>query len=166
MMNKKTATIAGIALFFLAGCISVPKQYRGKYEERKGRYALTLSGSKATFSGMDMVVESKVRQATFKELMKPQMAMYVASDGKKDNLLQAYWLIPDLASKQEAEGFIWYDAKVFLGEFDTTLAEKASNWNVTYCTQGTLLLDTASKTWQIGCSASVKKLTFDRTQRF
>ncbi len=152
-------------LILVSGCIRVPSQYQGKYEEKKGRYALTLTGSKAVFSGMNLALESKVKPATFQELTEPKTALYIASNGKKENTMQAYWLIPDLTTYQQAGEYAWYIAQVFMGEFNTSLVGKAPEWKVTYCLEGVLVLHSVSKTWQIGCSAQMKKLVFERTQR-
>ena len=148
------AVLATILLATSSACGVIPSEYRGKYQDSNGA-RLELKSRKGVFqdaSGRKIV--AKADDLKFENLLKGEAGIYVSPNTVSGDKLELYWVNPAIETRQEAEGLVWFNSEIIYTLFDMNQKEKVSEIEFYHCGDGTVLLDTAQKLWQIGCPAN------------
>jgi hypothetical protein len=153
-----------VALTLLAsGCVLIPKEYRGEFVDAATGSSLLLKGKKGTLrtaDGRDLAL--KVDAADFERVSSGEPGILVDSNPLQGNLLEAFWVNPDLSTLQQAGGLVWYNAEVLYSQFDQNLTQKVKTFDMFHCVHGAVTVDTLTRRWQIGCPAGPTRYHFTR----
>lgn len=151
-----------MAAFLITGCREkTPENYRGTYTDAKTGATLTLKKTKGTLQLPDgTLVRTKTELLSFESLSKGQTGIYM--DFSKNGRVQLDWIIPDVNTRQEEAGIVWFTSTVIFSDMNLEISERAQKVALMICTNGQVILDTESKTFQVGCGADALDLILQR----
>ena len=160
----ETLSLAAAALL-VSACGVIPKEYRGEYVDAATGTSLKLTRGKGvllTADGRELKV--KADEIDFERVASGKPGLLVDSNPVEGNLLEVFWVIPDLTTQQEGAGLVWFDAEVLYTQFDTTAKDKVPGFPMFHCRTGAVMLDTLTKRWQIGCPAGPALYQLNRVE--
>lgn len=151
MKLSKLLLLCAVVLTTVA-CGKIPEAYRGKFEDREQGAKLELTGTEGKLETKDgRVLESKAEDMSFEALSEGKQGIFVSTNPSNENMVDVFWVNPNLASKQAVEGFVWYQSEVIYTVMDTKREEKVPNIHLIHCRDGMVMLDMATKRMQLGC---------------
>lgn len=153
---------AAIIVMVGVGCGAVPSAYRGEFQDAAKGVRLELEARKGVFQdAQGKKIDSKASDLKFESLEKGIAGIYVSTSPVSENKLEVYWVNPDLSTRQEAAGLVWVSSEVIYTLFDLSQKDDVREIELSHCEKGTVLLDTLSQRYQIGCPAEIEfyKLT-------
>ena len=68
--------------------------------------------------------------------------------------MEIFWLVPNMASRQEQSGFAWVNAEVLYSRMNLKQQDKIQNLKMIHCENGLLELDLLNQSWNGGCPAT------------
>jgi len=167
-MQMSTLTkflLLGLVAGALSACGVIPKAYRGEYVDEAKGARIQLQSKKGRFIGADGAkVEAKALDLGFDGLSEGKSGIYVAPNPVQGSVLDVFWIEPAAATRQSAGGLVWFEADVLYAGLDAAKGSKVSSFDVMRCAQGTVLLDTQTRHWQVGCPAETESFHFVRVK--
>ena len=166
---KKAKLIGSLALLVaLSACGKIPSSHQGDFVDAPTGTKLKLGSGSGTLTFPDgRLLESKAQDLKFEALLKAQTGIYVevpseANPDRKEADL--FWLSPNAESRREEAGLIWFDSEVLYSRIAMKEKEKVEAIDMFHCTNGSVLLDTVSKRFQIGCPVDPDEYHLKRVQ--
>jgi hypothetical protein len=168
MKNTKTLS----ALFFLfavSACGKIPSSHQGDFVDAATGTKLKLGSGSGVLAFADgRVLESKAQDLKFEALLRAQTGIYIevpSSDSNSErNEADLFWIAPDLESRHEEAGLIWFDSEVLYSRISLKQKEKVKSIELFHCMKGSVILDTISKRFQIGCPVDPTQYRFKRIE--
>lgn len=157
-MNTKNTSlvVAGaVMLLALSACSKIPSAYRGNFKDNSSGAKLELnSGSgKMTFAD-GRVLDSDASELTYQDLITGKGGIFVRENPFNHAMVEGFWVNPNLATKQTAQGLTWFQSEVIYLLLNSELKDKVPGISFLHCTNGTVILDDLTKTFEAGCPAS------------
>lgn len=131
----------------------------GTFRDSTGR-ELVLSSKLARFGSMAGAAALKPQAISFELLLAGLQGCYV--DRRPDGV-SLYFLTPDLSTRREEAGLVFYVTEVAYFVPAGTGGDKVSLIQGVHDTRGLVMLDSATKTWQIGWSEQPTVLSLSRS---
>jgi hypothetical protein len=154
-----TAAFAGLAM----GCENLPSAYQGDFVDLASGAKLTLNGGDGVLHLADgRKLESRRDQFKFKNLKEGRPGIFVGRNTRNESLMDIFWVNPNLATREEVEGFVWFQSEILYTIADTRLKDKVSSVQFIHCTDGQMTLDATTRKLQLGCPAGAKNYMFVR----
>lgn len=165
---------------------NIPQNYLGSYLDSNAGVKIVLdreflSGSKAELTSKNigsqkMSVDELERSNNAKDDLNyrtKQITKLLDLQGKGKPLglvdqshkdFYDFYLIAPKAktARQEAEGYVWYQAAIAIGQFEAEPKSKVLNFKAEYCENGTVLINAQTKEWTLGCSDDAALLSLVR----
>lgn len=154
MKLSKVLLLAAVVLSTVA-CGKIPEAYRGKFQdtEKGATMELEASAGKLTLAN-GRVLEAKADDLSFDALAEGKSGIYVSANPADGRMMDVYWVNTNMATKQEVEGFVWYQSEVIYTLMDSKAKDKVPSIGFFHCTDGMVMLDRGAKRLQVGCPAS------------
>lgn len=165
-MNFNFLKLLGLALV-ITGCgDAIPEAYRGSFIESGSGAGLQLGSQSGTYKEMSgRQLEGRSYKMTFQDLQKGKSGVYFRDHPDNKNLLELFWLNPDLTTKQEAKGIQWFQAEIFYFRMDRNKSGKIDILQTIHSAEGIVSLDLPTSTWQVGWLAQSELLEFKRASK-
>jgi len=136
------------------GCGTIPSAYRGNFEDTTNNVKLTLEASGGTFTTADgRKIVSDTLSLTSDNLIEGLPGIYTTLNPVYQNRLEIYWVNPDLNTRTQEGGLMWFNAEVFYTLLDINQEDNVDEMEFFHCDQGKVMIDVPTKRWQIGCPA-------------
>lgn len=149
----KLAVVSVLAAVILGACgadnDNIPKAYQGTFQGQNGEM-LILSGSKAQLSIEGKTLSANVAPLSYKTLLVGQPGFYIYQENKDDKVLDVYWITPNVATKKEEGGIVYYTTDIVYTQIDLNQKNAVQSVTIVHSDVGTVMLDSQSKEWQAG----------------
>lgn len=166
MKNKLSVVFSALVLVALSSCGKVPSAYQGTYLDQVSGSKLELNGQEGKFTeATGREITAKADSAQFDALAQAKAGLYTRSVPGADKTMEFFWVIPEVASRQETSGFVWFNAEILYTRMQTNEKDPVPSISVAHCKNGMLLLDAPTKTWNGGCGADTVPMTFTRVKQ-
>jgi len=163
---KITFQLSVLGLLIGACGSNVPPSFRGQFVDARTGSKLELSSDSGTFTdSTGRVVKADKKQLDFEDLQKGKAGIYMRQNPVNKNLLELYWVQPNLATKEEAGGMEWFHAEVLYFRMDIRTEEKVDLITSVHSLEGVVTLDIPTKLWQIGWPAGSEVFEFKRVAK-
>lgn len=160
---KKTAFGLLIALVVTAGCKGVPQAYQGEFEDKTNNIHLELAWNKAAISMSGRNIENKLAEFKIEDLQAGKAQVYAREHAANKDLIELFWVLPNMSTKQEGGGMTWYEAEIFVSLADANL-QSVTELKLLHCARGMVLIDTVTSQSQIGCPGSADHWSLKKTK--
>jgi hypothetical protein len=165
-MNRmiKMAAISFLSAIALAGCGSdgdVPSAYQGVFQDPSG-VKLDLTSSAAQLVVEGKTLKMAVAPISYDKLFAGQAGFYIYQE-KDSKLMDVYMVTPDLSTKKDAGGIVYYTTDIIYLQIDLNQKNPVPAITLVHADQGTVMLDTQTKTWQAGWPAQANEYSLVRT---
>jgi hypothetical protein len=168
-LSSRWGSVTIIGLSLLAGaCGKIPEAYRGKFIDEGAGVVLELgSRGGALTQGDGPRREFDARAMEASRLIAGEPGIYLRSVGgeagqKDPDLLEVFWVRPDLGSLQEQYGFVSMRAEVVYTRFRADPKLPISSISARYCASGQILVDRVSQSFNGGCPGDSSLLRLNR----
>jgi hypothetical protein len=121
------------------------------------------SGKYTETGGREISAEADSLQ--FDALTQAKAGLYTRPVAGNDKMMELFWIVPDVASRQENSGFVWFNSEILYTRMATEAKDPVAAIQVEHCKNGVLMLDVASQTWNGGCGADTVPMTFTRAKQ-
>ncbi len=161
----RTQIAWAILALSVSACGKIPSAYQGDFVDSATGTRLELSGGSGTltFPG-GRKLEAGSIDLKWDALLEGKPGIYISkAKGADERWLDLYWVNADLSSKREEAGLIWYTAEVLYTMADTKAKDKVATIPMFHCMQGTVMLDSVQKLWQVGCPAGATRYAMQRS---
>jgi hypothetical protein len=141
-------------LLLTVGCGTIPSAYRGNFEDSANNVQLTLEASGGVFTtadGRKLIADTQSLNAD--NLIEGQPGIYTTLNPAYQNRLEIYWINPDLSTRKEEGGLMWFNAEVFYTLLDIRQEDTVNEMEFFHCDIGKVMIDMPTQRWQIGCPA-------------
>ncbi len=78
--------------------------------------------------------------------------------------MDVFWLSPNLTSRQEGGGKVWFNAEVLYTILSSEAKDKVNEVSLFHCQDGQVQIDTVTKNMQMGCPAHPTTYRMIRTE--
>jgi len=147
-------------------CSKIPAAYRGTFEDRGQGAKLVIKATKAQLTFSDgRELKSKAEDLNFEAISSGKPGIFVRENSANPDLLEIFWLNPNVATRQVVEGFVWFDAEMIYTFLDTKITQSVPGLQLLHCTNGSVMVDTATQTFQMGCPEQSPALEMVRIQK-
>ncbi|HAR42785.1 MAG TPA: hypothetical protein DCS07_09195 [Bdellovibrionales bacterium] len=166
MKTKLMKLVLVVALAFGAtACSKIPAAYRGTFEDRSLGAKLTLKSTAAQLAFADgRVIQAKAEDLNLAAITEGKAGIFVRENSADLDLLEVFWINPNLASKQGFEGFVWFESELLYTLMNTKTTDSVPSLQLLHCTNGTVMIDVATQALQMGCPAGSAELKMVRLQ--
>ena len=165
-MKKVQNFLIAATLLILTSCGVIPESYRGDFEDASAGIKVTLEANKGKMQFSDgQILESDASDLTFEQLLAGKAGIYVSKNPTNENLLDVFWIRPNLASRQESAGLVWYQSEVLYGLMDASRKDPVISVALVHCVDGGVMLDGPTQNWQVGCPAAPKNYQLSRVSK-
>lgn len=162
MKLVKMMMAAAVALV-VVGCGKIPSAYQGEFVDAAAGVKLKLGGADGELVFADgRKLEAKADDHKFEIIKEGKQGIFLGQNPRNDKLIDFFWLNPNLATRQEVEGFVWYTSEVLYTIVDTKREEQVPSVQFFHCMDGHVMLDLTTQQMQMGCPAGPKQYTFVR----
>jgi hypothetical protein len=142
------------AVMMLAACGQVPGAFKGTYEDKEKGAKLELQQSEWKLTTADgRVLQAKVEALDVESLKAGKDGVYVLENPTNKTLLDVFFAHPNVSSKQEASGLIWYESELAYTLIDKDQKEPAAAIDFFHCLKGLATIDSVTSRWELGCPA-------------
>ncbi|MGZ3698239.1 MAG: hypothetical protein ACXWPM_02355 [Bdellovibrionota bacterium] len=146
-------------------CGKIPSAYRGNFVDKASGVSLNLTSKDGTLTFADgRKLQAKADDLNFEALSLGKVGIFVRENSQDKDLTDVYWLNPNIASKQNQYGFVWYQSEVIYTIMDSKQKGKISSIQFVQCAEGEVMVDLNSKAIQLGCPAGSPSFDAVRTQ--
>ncbi|MCM2279907.1 MAG: hypothetical protein NDJ89_17670 [Oligoflexia bacterium] len=161
---KKTVVTLLIGLA-LSACGKVPKGYNGKFADAATGAKLTLEGSQGSLVTTDgRTLEAKAKALDFEALVKGEPGIYLRALADDEKKSEVFWIFPKQETRKQEFDFVWVEAEVLYSRFTAEKDEKVQQFKMIHCTDGMILLDLPSRSWNGGCPDTALEYDFVRRE--
>lgn len=165
LARKMLVSIVSIAALLISGCKGVPNAYLGEYQDSTGNVRVELSSTEGTIRLADgRRITSKLEELKFDLLKEGKRALYARENSRVSDLIEIFMIEPNMSTRQESGGLIWYNAEIIFSMIKDKDATAAKNLTLVHCIQGTVLLDTVTSRIQLGCPANPERIELKKTR--
>ncbi|MGE0616750.1 MAG: hypothetical protein AB7P04_14050 [Bacteriovoracia bacterium] len=157
-----------LALMALASaCGKIPSAYQGSFRDAASGTQLTLQSGSGTLTFADgRILTAKAADLQVNALLKAQAGIFVTvPDASEKNHLDIFWVSPDANSKREEGGLVWFRAEVLYAAADSKQKTPVEGIPMFHCLEGTVLIDSVTGNWEIGCPAKATRYEMQRVQK-
>ncbi len=156
----------GLVLGLLTACGEVvPEAYRGEFVDAASGAKLQMNAESGVYQETSgRIVKARTHEISFEELRKGASGVFMRDNPTNAQILEVYWVSPDLTTKQEAGGIESYQAEVFFFRMEKSKQTKIDLLNTVHSREGIISLDVPTSQWQIGWPAGSSLLEFRRVQ--
>lgn len=134
----------------LQACNMIPQDYRGTFRDVSAGVAVKFKAKRVQIELQNgKVIKTKMKVLKFKNLLKAEPGLYL--DKYDEYYPELSIIIPDVNTKKEVAGIVYFDAEYFFSRLDITDSKKKEVIEILHCEKGRVMLDTVSQTWQAGC---------------
>lgn len=163
--NFKLSLMGIIFALALSACGKIPEAYQGNFIDAATGTKLSLEASAGQINTTEgRVIKSDANDLDFDSLVKGKPGIYVRTT-TNSNKIEVFWLLPNVATKKQEAEFAWMEAEVFYTRMNIKANDKAQQIKMLHCTNGMILLDMPTKSWNGGCPAESQELDFRRTDK-
>lgn len=149
----------------LVGCKGIPNAYLGLYKDSSRQVELELSTYEAKLRLADgRKLSAKLEEMKFELLIKGQRALYARPNGRNEDLVEIFMVDPNLSTRQEANGLIWYESEIVYTLVNSKDESAAKNISLAHCQRGMVLLDLATNRIRIGCPENPDRFELTKTR--
>ncbi len=161
---KFVKVMMAVAVALVAvGCGKIPSAYQGEFVDAASGVKLKLGGSDGELVFADgRKLEAKADDHKFENIKEGKPGIFLGQNTRNGNLVDIFWLNPNLTTRQEVEGFVWYTSEVLYTIVDSKREDKVPSVQFFHCTDGQVMLDMTTQQMQMGCPAGPKVYTFVR----
>jgi hypothetical protein len=144
--------LGALVILLTTACGKIPKGYQGEYTDAASGATLKLEASEGTLKTSDgRELKGKAEDADFDALLQGKQAIYLSE--LKNNNVDVFWLVPNMATRQESAGYVWFVSEVIYTQMNAKQEEKVGGINFFHCKDGHVMLNTATKEMNLGCPA-------------
>lgn len=152
-------TLSGVA------CNEIPKAYRGSFQDRATGTQLQLKASKGLITFTDgRSMQVKATALTFQGLSEGKTGIFVRPNPTHSQMTEMFWVNPRISTRQENQGFVWFESEVLYTLMDNRSKEQISSFDIISCTNGTVMLDTTTQELEVGCPSGPMTFSMERTK--
>lgn len=154
MMKLSQWLLIGVVVLSTVACGKIPSAYQGDFVDAAQGAKVSLGGDSGTLSTSDgRALEAKANDLNFDNLQEGKVGIYLSQNSANGNLTDVYWIAPNMATKQEAAGLVWFSSEVMYTIMDSKREDKVASIEFFHCKDGMVMLDTSTKRFQLGCPA-------------
>jgi hypothetical protein len=163
-LNKKVSVVlSALVLVALSSCGKVPTAYRGAYIDQASGTKLELDGREGKWTEAGgREITAKADSLQFEALAQAKPGIYTRAVAGDDKLMELFWIVPDVASRQEVSGFAWFTAEIVYTRLQSDAKDPVPTLTVEHCRNGMLMLDLPTQTWSGGCGPEAVPMNFTR----
>ena len=145
--------ILGAAVILLTtACGKIPKGYQGDFVDAASGATLKLESNEGTLKTADgRELKGKAEDQDFGALLEGKPAIYLSS--LQGNNVDVFWLVPNMSTRQEAAGYVWYTSEVIYTQMNAKQDSQVPSISFFRCTDGHVMLDKSTKEMTLGCPA-------------
>ena len=154
MHSIKIIVLAIITSGVISACGGIPAAYRGKYLDPATGTKLELTRSSGTFESNGRALSAQTEVLDFEKLLAAETGIYMDQDPNDAKYFKIYWIHPNITTRQEAAGLVWYQAEILYTAMDSTREQPVDQILIIYSKDGWIMLDLVRKKPQIGWSAN------------
>ena len=162
----KSVIVAILSTLVLAGCgndnENVPKAYQGVFQDQSG-VRLDLTGNAAQLQVEGKTLKEPVSPLTYDTLLAGTPGFYIYQANKDAKIMDVYMVTPDISTKKEAGGIIYYTTDIVYMQIDLSQQSAVASITIVHADLGTVMLDTSAKTWEAGWPAHASEYNLVRT---
>lgn len=148
------------------GCGVIPSEYRGTFRDSASGTTLVLKAKGGVFTdAQGKSTKAKAQDLKFENLAKGQAGIYVSANSSDKNALEVFWIAPNMETRQEAVGVVWFQSEVIYSLLNMEQKGKASAIDIMRCEKGTVMLDMPNRRFEIGCGANPESFRLSRVKK-
>jgi hypothetical protein len=154
-MKRSAAMLAILLLIALpASGGEIPKGYRGVYASIDKRIRMELKESKATLDISGILYRADVEREDsakiYEQLSKGRPYVYIQNPARGQNVLDVFWVTPELATQKAVGGLVAYRAHVLYMRLNREQPSDVPSIKIVFSKDGMVLLDAMTRRWQVG----------------
>jgi len=154
-MKLSQCLLMVLVVLSAVACGKIPDAYQGNFEDTTQGASISLSGNGGVFTTSDgRKLESDATDLSFENLQEGKTGIYVNANSQDNKLLDIFWIAPNIASKQEGGGMVWFQSEVIYTLMDSKKENAVPNIEFFHCKDGTVMLDISTQKFQLGCPAN------------
>ncbi len=162
-MNSRVLLAVGIVAITGTACGVVPKGYRGDYVESESGLRIELSARSGKIISSDGSSQKlKASDVSVEDLKNGKPGIYFSDEMRKDRYLEIFWIQPTAGTSQGQAGLFWYEAQIMQTLVNASVSSSVAEITFKKCSNGRVMIDLPSQTWQAGCPEDAPVLLFKR----
>ncbi len=160
------AVAVGLALSTQALARDIPKPFQGTFEDKaKGaKLELTKKEIKLTLPGGRLVYAYR-EDLELKPLLEMKSKLYIGDDNNPDKVRDVYIVYAWPHTRKDEAGLSWYNAEIAYFEVNEKTKDPVQVIPLSYNMQGMVMIDSATKRYEIGVAGDQTDFQFVRVGR-
>ena len=156
--------LLGAAMILLTtACGKIPAGYQGDFVDAASGTKITLGASEGVMKTTDgRELKGKAEDLSFENLQEGKQAIYLGQNTRDGNMFDVFWLNPNLTTRQESNGLVWFQSEVIYTMMNAKQEQKVDAISLFRCKDGQVILDTVKQRMTMGCPAGPEQLNMVR----